>query len=275
MSWDSLGQEDGLPETGALRDTAGMTNTLPDSNDILARGFEPTNRARSAFCRRLGLAVLLSLGTVLPGQVPMERIPAAYLGPVQTVIKKADFTFETTTQPVQVRLETMDRLFDHPSLAAAMWRQCQFVPNLYAFELPGKNLVVDDGMGLRGTLMRVHQEPGLRVYYIEGRVEKGRMKNPFPVGAKMVVAYRYWHNASGFHSHLNTWTTLDSALVSLVTRPFRKYIRFRQEEFIAYITRNIAQGGEFAQLHPAEFQDPLRREGDPIAIKQFAAIFGH
>ena len=169
----------------------------------------------------------------------------------------------------------MEKLFENPCLAAAMWRYCQFVPNFYAFELPGKNLVLDDAKGLRGTLYLVHQEPGMRVYYIEGRVEKGRMKNPFAVGAKMVVVYRYRQSPEGFESHLNTWTTLDSTLLSLVTRPFRGYIRSRQEDFIAYIMRNMAQGGEFAQIHPGEFQDPIKQEGDVFAIRQFAEVFGH
>ena len=217
----------------------------------------------------------LLLSTALPGQIPLDQVPAAYLAAVQTVVQKADFTFETTTRPAQVRVETMERLFDHPRLAAAMWRFCQFAPTFYAFELPGRNLLIDDARGLHGTLYLVHQHPGMRIYYIEGRVEKGRMKNPFAVGAKMVVVYRYWQGAEGFQSHLNTWTTLDSAMLSLITRPFRRYIRSRQEEFIAYITTNMSQGGEFAQRHPAEFLEPIRQEGDAIAIRQFAQIFGH
>ena len=138
-----------------------------------------------------------------------------------------------------------------------------------------KDLLIDDGKGLHGTLYMVHQQPGMRIYYIEGRVEKGRMGNPFPVGAKMVVVYRYWQGTEGFQCHLNTWTALDSAMLSLITRPFRKYIRSRQEEFIAYITMNMSQGGEFAQRHPAEFLDPIKREGDTIAIRQFGKVFGH
>ncbi|HPS68764.1 MAG TPA: hypothetical protein PLA48_13005 [Holophaga sp.] len=222
----------------------------------------------------LGLQACLSLAAAAQAPFPMERVPVAYQAAVQAVVKHADFTFETTTKPSRVRLETMEKLFDHPSLAAAMWRHCRFVPSLYAFEQPGKNLTVDDGKGLHGTLYLVNQQPGMRIYYIEGRVEKGRMNNPFAVGAKMVVVYRYWKGGEGFQSHLNTWTSLDSAILSLVTRPFRKYIRFRQEEFIAYITMNISQGGEFAQLHPAEFGDPIKQEGDPVAVKQFVQVFG-
>jgi hypothetical protein len=193
---------------------------------------------------------------------------------VKAVLDKADFTFETNTKPVRVRIGTMEKLFDHPRLAAAMWRYCRFVPSFYAFEMPGHNLLLDDARGLRGTLFLVYRKPGMRVYYIEGRVERGRMGNPFAVGAKMVVIYRYWQNAEGFHSHLQTWTALDSALLSFITRPFRHYIRSRQEEFIAYINMNIAQGGEFAQINPAEFQSPIEQEGDGIAIREFAEIFG-
>ncbi len=252
-----------------------MTKSIPAQRGSTDWGVNPTSRDKMRLWRHFGLLAFLALATTLWGQVPMERIPAAYLAPVTAVIEKADFTFETSTKPVRVRLETMDKLFDNPCLAAAMWRHCQFVPSLYAFELPGKNVVIDDSKGLRGTLFLVHQQPGLRVYYIEGRVEKGRMKNPFAVDAKMVVLYRYWHNAAGFQSQLHTWTTLDSALLSLITRPFRKYIRTRQEEFISYITKNISQGGEFAQIHPAEFQEPIKQEGDIIAIRQFAEVFGH
>ena len=254
-----------------------MANFIPIPSGICERGTHPQSRDAGKLRLSSGLLALLSLSTTLWGQaqaIPMERIPATYLAPVQAVVQEADFTFETSTNPVRVRLETMEKLFDNPCLAAAMWRHCQFVPSIYAFELPGKSLVVDDSRGLRGTLVLVHQQPGMRVYYIEGRVEKGRMKNPFAVGAKMVVVYRYWQSPAGFQSHLNTWTTLDSALLSLITRPFRKYIRSRQEEFIAYIMRNMSQGGEFAQIHPAEFLEPIKREGDAIAIRQFAEVFG-
>jgi len=132
---------------------------------------------------------------------------------------------------------------------------------------------VDDAGGLRGTLTLAHREPGLRVYLVEGRVEKWRMGNPFPVGAKMVVIYKYSEGPKGFVSHLQTWTTLDSALLGTLTRPFRKYIQRRQEEFIAYIMGNMAKGGEFADRSAEEFLGPIQREGDPIAIRQFTEIF--
>ena len=67
---------------------------------------------------------------------------------------------------------------------------------------------------------------------------------------------------------------MDSALLGFLSRPFRKYIQHRQEEFIAYINGNIAQGAEFAESSPGEFREPIRREGDPVAIRQFHEAFG-
>ncbi len=224
--------------------------------------------------RRLSwMLTLLLLSGRLGGQVPLEALSPQHRTWAQTILQSPDFSFETRTAPVRVRLATMEKLFDHPRLAAAMWRHCQFVPQLFAIELPGDQLRVDDTRGLRGTLTLAYKRPGMRVYLIEGRVEKGRMNNPFPVGAKMVVVYHYGEGPQGFESHLQTWTTLDSALLSFVSRPFRGYIRHRQQEFIAYINGNIAKGGEFAQLDPLEFRGPLHREGDPIAIRQFDKIF--
>lgn len=216
---------------------------------------------------------LLFLSGGLWGQVPLEAMNPQHRALAQSILEKPDFSFETRTAPVKVQLATMEKLFDHPRVAAAMWRHCQFVPELYAFELPQDQLTVDDSRGLRGTLSLAYKRVGHRVYLIEGRVEKGRMNNPFPVGANMVVVYRYWEGPKGFESHLQTWTTLDSALLSFVSRPFRSFIRQRQQEFITYINGNIAKGGEFAQIDPLEFRGPLRREGDPIAILQFDKIF--
>jgi hypothetical protein len=259
--------------TCMIGDHGGMKIFTPIQSVKFALEMKPGNNAARRPWNWLGLMATLSLSAGVPASIPMERVPVAYLAAVQSVVKDADFTFETTTKPARVRFETMEKLFDHPALAAAMWRHCRFVPSLYAFELPGRCLTVDDGKGLRGTLFLVHHQPGMRIYYIEGRVEKGRMKNPFAVGAKMVVVYRYWKGAEGFQSHLNTWTALDSAVLSLITRPFRSYIRFRQEEFIDYITMNISHGGEFAQMHPEEFRDPIKLEGDPVAIRQFSQVF--
>lgn len=217
---------------------------------------------------------LMLLSCRVWGQVPLEALSPPHRAWAQAILHSPDFAFETRTEPVNVRLATMEQLFDHPRLAAAMWRHCQFVPALYAFELPGDQLTIDDGRGLRGTLTLAHRRPGMRVYLVDGRVEKGRMNNPFAVGAKMVVVYHYWEGPQGFESRLQTWTALDSALLSVLSRPFRGYIRRRQQEFIAYINGNIAKGGEFAELDPSEFRGPILREGDPVAIRQYEQIFG-
>jgi len=214
-----------------------------------------------------------SLPQALLGQVPLDRMALANRIQAGEIVRHPDFTFQTNTPPARVRMGTMEKLFDHPRLAAAMWRECQFVPKLYAFALPARGLVIDDANGLRGTMTLAYREPGMRVYLIEGRVEKWRMGNPFPVGAKMVVIYKYSEGPKGFQSHLQTWTTLDSAILGAVTRPFRKYIQRRQEEFMAYIMGNMAKGGEFAEASVDDFIGPIQREGDPIAVKQFRAVF--
>ena len=126
------------------------------------------------------LLVLLALPQALWGQVPLEKMSLPNRLMAGEIIRSPDFTFQTTTQPAQVRLVTMEKLFDHPRLAAAMWRECQFVPKLYAFALPARGLIIDDAQGLRGTMTLAYREPGMRVYLIEGRVERGRMGNPFP-----------------------------------------------------------------------------------------------
>jgi len=219
------------------------------------------------------LLLLLALPQALWGQVPLEKMSLPNRLMAAEIIRNPDFTFQTTTQPAHVRVVTMEKLFDHPRLAAAMWRECQFVPNLYAFALPARGLIIDDSHGLRGTMTLAYREPGLRVYLIEGRVERGRMGNPFPVGAKMVVIYKYGEGPKGFQSHLQTWTTLDSALLGALTRPFRKFIQRRQEQFMGYIMGNMAKGGEFAESSFDDFLGPIEREGDAIAIRQFHETF--
>ena len=59
----------------------------------------------------------------------------------------------------------------------------------------------------------------------------------------------------------------------MLARPFRGYIKGRQDEFIAYINGNVATFGEFAELNPRDFQGPLRRDGDPMALREFEALF--
>lgn len=222
---------------------------------------------------RVLAAALLTLA--LQAQVPafLDQLPPAERAEAEDIIHRADFVFETRTQPKQVRLATMEKLFDHPRLGAAMWRHCQFVPAFYAFLHPDGGWSINDTRGLKGTLRLVYRRPGHRVYLVDGLAEKGRLPVPFAVRAKMLTSYRYWEGPRGFESHLQTWTALDSALLGVVARPFRGYIKGRQDEFIAYINGNVATFGEFADLNPRDFYGPLKRDGDPVALREFEALF--
>jgi hypothetical protein len=219
--------------------------------------------------------LMVPLALALRAQAPtfLDQLPPGARIEAQDIVKRADFVFETRTQPKQVRLATMEKLFDHPILGAAMWRYCQFVPGFYAFIHPDGAWSIDDTRGLRGTLRLVYQRPGHRVYLVQGRAEQGRLKTPFPVGARMLTSYRYWEGKNGFESHLQTWTALDSAVLGVLARPFRGYIKGRQDEFIAYINGNVATFGEFAELSPRDFQGPLKRDGDPVARREFETLF--
>lgn len=219
--------------------------------------------------------VLTLLALTLQAETPdfLAKLAPAAQAEAQDIIKRADFAFDTRTQPKHVKLATMEKLFDHPVLGAAMWRYCQFVPAFYAFVHPDGAWSIDDTRGLRGTLRLVYRRPGHRVYLVVGRAERGRLKTPFAVGAKMLTSYRYWEGKNGFESHLQTWTALDSALLGAVSRPFRGYIKGRQDEFIAYINGNIATFGEFADLNPADFHGALKRDGDAVALREFEMIF--
>lgn len=219
------------------------------------------------------LRVALFLAPALTAQVPLERLSPLDRAAAEDILKRADFAFQTRTEPKRVRASTMEQLFDHPRLGAALWRYCGFAPRFHAFIHPGGSWSIDDGRGLRGTLTLALRQPGLRVYLVEGRAEAGRLKTPFAVGARMLTVYRYWQSPRGFETHLQTWTALDSALLGVMSRPFRPYIRGRQDEFIAYINGNVATFGEFAQSSPMEFREPLLREGDPEAIRDFSALF--
>ncbi|GLH73067.1 hypothetical protein GETHLI_15690 [Geothrix limicola] len=211
----------------------------------------------------------------LQAQAPafLDQLPPAAQVEAMDIVNRADFVFETRTEPKHVRMSTMEKLFDHPVLGAAMWRNCQFVPGFYAFIHPDGAWSIDDTRGLHGTLRLVYKRPGHRVYLVEGRAEKGRLKTPFAVGAKMLTSYRYWEGKNGFESHLQTWTALDSAVLGALSRPFRGYIKGRQDEFIAYINGNVATFGEFAELSPRDFYGPLKRDGDPMALREFEALF--
>jgi hypothetical protein len=222
---------------------------------------------------RILLTILLT--GLLQAQSPafLNQLPPGAKAEALDIIQRADFVFETSTQPKQVHLATMEKLFDHPRLGAAMWRICQFVPSFYAFTHPDGAWSIDDTRGLKGTLRLVLQRPGHRVYLVEGRAERGRLKTPFAVGARMLTSYRYWEGKNGFESHLQTWTALDSAILGVVSRPFRGYIKGRQDQFIAYINGNVATFGEFADLSPMDFYGPLKRDGDAVALHDFETIF--
>src|SRR5208337_1679721 len=95
------------------------------------------------------LLTLLLLPGALWGQSALDKVPLEKMNlsnqiQALAILRKPDFSFLTTTAPANVRLATMEQLFDHPRLAAAMWRECQFVPKLYAFALPARGLIVDD-----------------------------------------------------------------------------------------------------------------------------------
>jgi len=225
--------------------------------------------------RILRYALLLALVLPLWSQVPFEQLPPEYREEVREIVTKADFAFQTRTTPKRVRVATMEKLFDHPRLGAAMWRHCQFVPRFYANIHADGSWTIDDTRGLRGTLRLLLHRPGMRLYLVHGGADAGRLKALSPaIGARMVTIYRYWDGPSGFESHLQTWTLMDSALLGFFSKPLRGYIRGRQDEFIAYINGNVATFGEFAELDPREFQGPIRQEGDPVALRDFDALFG-
>ena len=186
---------------------------------------------------RIPVPPLLLLGafSALRAQIPFDQLQPIWREAAKDIVARADFTFETRTPPKRVKVAAMEKLFDHPRLGAAMWRICQFAPAFVAFEeggAPGEHWSIDDMKGLKGTLHLVFRKPGLRVYVVEGAAERGRLKVPFTIGAKMVTVYRYWESAKGFESHLQTWTALDSAVLGFASKPFRPYIRGRQDEFI-------------------------------------------
>jgi len=219
------------------------------------------------------LIVLFCLGLQAEAPSFIDQLPLGAQVEALDIVKRADFVFETRTKPKHVRLSTMEKLFDHPVLGAAMWRYCQFVPGFYAFIHPDGAWSINDTRGLKGTLRLVYERPGHRVYLVEGRAERGRLKTPFAVGAKMLTSYRYGEGKNGFESHLQTWTALDSALLGVMSRPFRPYIRGRQDEFIAYINGNVATFGEFAELSPRDFYGPIKRDGDPVALREYEKMF--
>ncbi len=206
------------------------------------------------------------------GQLPFAQLAPAFRLDAQEVVAKAHFSFQARTQPRRVRVATMEKIFDHPRMGVAMWR-CGFVPEFSAFVHPDGSWSLDDGRGLKATLWLILQRPGHRVYFVEGLVEKGRLKNPFAVRARMLTSYRYWEEQGRFVSHLQSWTQLDSSLLGFAARPFHGYLKGRQEQFIEYINANIATFGEFADLAPMDFMGPLKQNGDPLALREFEQQF--
>ena len=206
--------------------------------------------------------------------LPWDRMSPSDQALARDVVHRANFTFQSRTPPKKVRLATMETLFDHPQVGMAMWRICQFVPPFFAFTYPDGSWTLNDGRGLRGHLRLIHKQPGWRIYLVDGVADSGRLKVPFTVKARMLSSYRYWEGKDGFETQLQTWTALDSALLGFVAKPFHGYIRKRQDEFIAYINSNIATFGEFADLDPAEFDAPLKRDGDAEVYREYQALFG-
>ncbi|HET8901524.1 MAG TPA: hypothetical protein VFM84_06260 [Holophagaceae bacterium] len=219
--------------------------------------------------------VLGGIFTPLGGQqLPLDQLAPADRAQVEDILGRANFDFTSRTAPRRVRPATMERLFDHPRMSVAMWRQCQFVPAFFAQEVSAREWKLDDTEGLRADLQLVYAKPGWRIYLVDGVAAKGRLKTPFAVSARMVASYRYWEDAKGFQSEIRTWTALDSALLGFMARPFHGYIKSRQDKFITYINGNIAAFGEAAELAPGDFLDRLRQEGDAASLRDYEALFG-
>lgn len=224
-------------------------------------------------------AAVLALCCLLPGVLRAQGLPLGQMAPsdraqVEDIVAKANFDFTSRTEPKRVHPATMEKLFDHPRMSVAMWRQCQFVPAFFASEVSKREWKLVDPTGLRANLQLVYAKPGWRVYLVDGTADSGRLGTPFSVSARMVASYRYWEGAKGFESEIRTWTALDSALLGFFARPFHGVIRERQNKFIAYINGNIASFGEAAELAPGDFLDRLKQEGDAAALRDYQALFG-
>ncbi|HJW34299.1 MAG TPA: hypothetical protein VJ505_13215 [Holophagaceae bacterium] len=228
------------------------------------------------FAILLGAATLPLVAQTRPegsAPIPFDQVNPAFRLDAQEVVTKAHFSFQARTQPRKVRVATMERIFDHPRMGVAMWRGCGFVPEFSAFVHPDGSWSLDDGRGLKATLWPILQRPGHRIYYVEGLVESGRLKNPWDVRARMITSYRYWEEKGRYVSYLQSWTQLDSSLLGFAARPFHGFIKGRQEQFIEYINANIANFGEFAELAPQDFVGPLKQGGDPLALREFEQQF--
>ena len=205
---------------------------------------------------------------------PMDLIPDSYRSQVQVLVERSDFQFKTSTIPKKVKLSSMEKLFDHPRLSAAMWRHCQFTPSFFAFEEAPNTFSINDTKGLTGRLTLLYSVPGHRIYWVQGRAEAGRLKPFAPaVGAQMITSYRYWETEKGFETQLDTWTKLDNALLGFLAQPFHKYVQGRQDEFIGYINSNIALFGESTELNSIEFRDSGLILADPRIQRDFNRLY--
>ena len=228
------------------------------------------------FMRRLGPALLClaSAAPSLPAQaLPFDQMAPSDRAQAEEILKRANFDFTSRTDPKRVHPATMEKLFDHPRMSVAMWRQCQFVPAFFATEISGREWRLVDPTGLRADLRLIYSKPGWRIYLVDGTADSGRLGMPFSVSARMVASYRYWEDAKGFQSEIHTWTALNSALLGVFARPFHGAIKARQDKFIAYINGNIAAFGEAAELAPGDFLERLRQEGDEASLRAYHALF--
>ncbi|HXC17550.1 MAG TPA: hypothetical protein VNV60_08940 [Holophagaceae bacterium] len=228
--------------------------------------------------RYVSVLLIVLAGTFPPlaGQsLPLDHLAPGDRAQVQDILGRANFDFISRTEPKRVRPATMEKLFDHPRMSVAMWRQCQFAPAFFAQEVSDREWKLDDTEGLRASLRLVYAKPGWRIYLVDGLAARGRLKTPFAVSARMVASYRYWEDGKGFHSEIRTWTKLDSALLGFMARPFHGYIKSRQDQFIAYINGNIASFGEAAELAPGDFLDRLKQEGDGASLREYETLFGN
>ena len=224
--------------------------------------------------RRLLLSALVLWAPLSAQGLPLDHLAPSDRAQVEDILARKDFDFTSRTEPKRVRPSTMEELFDHPRMSVAMWRQCQFVPAFFAQEVSGKEWKLDDTRGLRAGLRLIYARPGWRIYLVDGVADKGRLKTPFAVSARLVASYRYWEDGKGFESEIHTWTALDSALLGFMARPFYGYIKSRQDQFIAYINGNIAAFGEAAELAPGDFLERLEQEGDEASTREFQTLFG-
>lgn len=225
----------------------------------------------------IALAVLAAWGTAAPLRaqaLPLDRLAPADRAQVSDIVARANFDFTSRAEPRKVQAATMEKLFDHPRLSVALWRQCQFAPSFFALVSGPDRWSLDDTRGLRADLRLVYARPGWRIYLVDGHADRGWRGVPVAVTARMVASYRYWEGPKGYESEVHTWTALDSALLGFMARPFYGVIHARQEEFIAYINRNIAVFGEAAELAPSDFLPRLKQDGDAEACQEYQRLFG-